>query len=167
MWRDVPGRICGETILSRGWNAIGQKVSRYFVLLHPLWSLPLPSSQGTSTLKVSKDFLWSAIRFSESICLVEELTLLAHRVNASILFTDPDYYEKLKIFCQKHLESQPAIKLIAEADPLLPENRALLYNTRLDMHNDSKDPKGSLSVFTVFGKFEGGQIHYGDLGIKA
>jgi hypothetical protein len=128
---------------------------------------PLALLQGTETLKVSRDFLRSAQRFSESIRLVEELELLSHRVNASIQFSDPEYYDKLNTFRQAHLESQPAIKLIASMDPLLPENRALLYNTRLNMHNDTKDPKGSLSVFTAFGEFEGGQIHYRDLGIKA
>jgi hypothetical protein len=35
------------------------------------------------------------------------------------------------------------------------------------MQNDTKDLKGSLSVFTVFSKFKEGQIHYAYLGIKA
>ena len=98
--------------------------------------------------------------------LVDELSLLAHRVNACFKSVDPDFYQNLLVFREKHLESQVAIKAISSIDPLLVEGREILYNVRLHEHTDSQDPLRGMAAFSVFGDFEGGYLFYRLLGIR-
>ncbi len=98
--------------------------------------------------------------------LLNELGLLAHRVNACIKFADPKFHRDLQVFREKHLKSQAAIEAIASIDPLLVEGREILYNVRLSEHTDRQDPRRSLAAFTVFGEFQGGYVLYRTLGIR-
>jgi len=143
---DNPDRIVGEVRISRGWNAIGRK--------------------GADTQVVSRDMLRSCKMFMQSCNLISELELLAHRINSCIKVADPEFYQHLLEFREKHKDAQVGTKALSSIDPLLFENRELLYNVRLTRHVDSQDPRRSLAAFAVFGKFTGGYMRYASLGVR-
>lgn len=115
---------------------------------------------------ISSDWVKSADRFGKSAMLVDELTVLSHRINALYRAIDPTQYDALVNINARLEKFYPHLKALAAIDPCVFEGRAIMFNRRTPVHRDSKDPLKGWAILVVLGDFTQGYLFIPRLNLR-
>jgi hypothetical protein len=97
--------------------------------------------------------------------MAQKLASLSCRVNAILEHLDPEHYQEAVKINEQLKKLSPGMWALSFIDPLVYQNREILFNKMSSQHTDKQDPPLGWAILAGFGDYVGGEMKLPQLGL--